>query len=155
MRALAREGSERNARTACLRLARVLLYARARCPCRMTVFHLSIFTTELRALHEAQLGHVILTVALLEPSVRGFDTRVSAEDAGSSLRSVILAPRATQLLPAKNRFAYAVGLIGADTYQDLKGCLRPCKRHFAFRQPRTGRCAARLILCAVLMEHAP
>jgi len=155
VRALAREGSERNARTACLRLARVLLYARARRPCRMTVFHLSIFTIELRALHEAQLGHVILTVALLEPNVRGFDTRVSAEDAGSSLRSVILAPRATQLLPAKNRFAYAVGLIGADTYQDLKGCLRPCKRHFAFRQPRTGRCAARLILCAVLMEHAP
>ena len=155
MRALAREGSERNARTACLRLARVLLYARARCPCRMTVFRLSIFTIELRAFARSTARSCHSDGSAPRPSVRGFDTRVSAEDAGSSLRSVILAPRATQLLPAKNRFAYAVGLIGADTYQDLKGCLRPCKRHFAFRQPRTGRCAARLILCAVLMEHAP
>src|SRR6188472_2189511 len=67
-------------------------------------------------------GHVILTVAfldnqILEPLILAHLPTMT-DDRAEMLFSH---PGPLSSLPAKNRFAYAVGLIGADTHQDLKG----------------------------------
>jgi DNA-binding MltR family transcriptional regulator len=66
-------------------------------------------------------GHVILTVALLDQVLEALILAYLPKMPDDRAEVLFSHPGPLSSLPAKNRFAYAVGLIGADTYQDLKG----------------------------------